>query len=421
MYAIEAMGLMKAAHKGPLGSNSANKVGCSPPRALRGDRMSSVDSCSPTGGKKHGSVLIIHGNQRTAKFLDGVLRSGFTVRTSTDSSEAIEHLREEPPDAILCDLDCLEEDSGDLFDVLGNDVGLLEIPLILIMRERSEDFPHTRKLLSKASDCVSPSIAPSLLKWKIMKLISLKRELACLRTSELEARKRADRFESLAQMAAHDLKSPIIAVNGFLRRLKTRLEETSVIQDTKQILDKVSSSCQFVEDFLSEMHELLASYRVSTKRKPIRLDEIASEVMEQYRALSEKNEVDIRLYAEKSLPRAIGNPSRIKQVFDNLLTNALRHMGNVPNPVISITIAQRGKLVVTSVSDNGVGIPPEWRETIFDPFIRGPHAVDRSGSGLGLSIVKQIVNRHNGEIWVDTRSGHGTTFIFTLPTSSAAA
>ncbi len=380
--------------------------------------MSSAGSCPSTCGEKHGSVLLIHWNQRIAKFLDGVLRNAFKVRSSGESAEALGHLREDPPDAILCDADCLTDDSDEILRVLETNDGCPEIPLILLLRERCEDFAHTRKLLSKAADCVSLSINPTLLKWKVMNLITLKREMARLRTNELEALQGAKRFECLAQMAVHDLKLPVAAMKGLLGSLRSRLDAASVKLDTTHILDKAFSSCQFVDAVLTDMHELLSSDQASNMRDPIRWDEIAFEVIEQHKASMENNEVDIQLHAEKDLPETLGNRNRIKQVFDNLLTNALRHMGSVVNPTISITIADRGDLLTTTVSDNGVGIPAEFRETIFEPSIRGPAAVDGNGSGLGLSIVKQIVNRHSGEIWMDTESGQGTKFIFTLPKSS---
>ncbi len=252
-----------------------------------------------------------------------------------------------------------------------------------------------------------------------MKVISQKREVEDLRSRELESRKQADRCESLTHMMAHDLKSSVIAMNGFLRRLKVRLEETSVGSDTKWILDRVSSSSQFMEDFLGDMNELLSSDGMSTTRTPIRLDEIATEVIVQHKALQADKEVYIQLHAQEDLPRAMGNRSRIKQVFDNLLGNALRHMGSVRNPKIFISIERRGDLLEASVADNGVGIPADYQERIFDPFTRGPDAARKKGSGLGLSIVKQIVTRHNGKIWLESESGSGARFVFTLPTCSA--
>ena len=410
---------MNEAGDEPSGADSANEVNAVPAKALREYRMSFVSSCSPIKGKKYGSVLIIHRNQRVARFLDGVLRNGFRVRTGTDSGDALGYLRTDPPDCILCDVDCLGEDSAVLLDALENDLGFLEIPVILILRERSGDLGQTRRLLTNAADCVSLSIDPYLLKWKVMNVISLKREVAHLRESESETRKRSERFESLAHMVAHDLKSSVLAVNVLLRRLKARLQEESVSPDTREMLDRASSSCQFVEGFLSDMNELLCSDRLSTRREAISLDRIAAEVADQHRALMEHNEVDIEVHAPKNLSRAIGNRNRIKQVFDNLVTNALRHMGNEPDPTISITIAEKGELLVTTVSDNGVGIPAECRETIFQPHIRSSGEPDGNGRGLGLSIVKNIVDRHNGSIWVETESGQGARFIFTLPKYSA--
>jgi len=103
------------------------------------------------------------------------------------------------------------------------------------------------------------------------------------------------------------------------------------------------------------------------------------------------------------------------QVLDNLVVNAIRHMGNRADPTIRIRCTNDKGYVITSISDNGVGIPEEFHIRIFDRFFRGPPSTTKAGTGLGLYIAKKIVESHKGRIWVESREGMGATFFFTLP------
>ncbi len=154
---------MKAFRDEPSRGGSAHPVDHRRFAVVPECRTSFTGSRAPAGGTKHGSVLVIHGNRRIAKYLDGVLRNGFRVRTLTSWDDTPASLREAPPDAILCDAESLGEGIDGLLDLPGNDNSMRDIPLILLLNDRSEDLSETRKLLPIAADCVSPSIDPLVL------------------------------------------------------------------------------------------------------------------------------------------------------------------------------------------------------------------------------------------------------------------
>ncbi len=116
-----------------------------------------------------------------------------------------------------------------------------------------------------------------------------------------------------------------------------------------------------------------------------------------------------------------GNKQQVREVLDNLLSNAVQHMGERPDASILIRVVQNGQWVTTDVVDNGCGIPQEYHEKIFDRFFRVPGTKEKNGSGLGLSIVKQIVESHHGKVWVESVPGKGASFSFTLPKFAATA
>lgn len=150
--------------------------------------------------------------------------------------------------------------------------------------------------------------------------------------------------------------------------------------------------------------------------EPIRLDEVVLDVILQHQYMIEDNGITVLTEtAGYSHPLVIGSKTYVRRVLDNLVLNAIKHMGQRPDPRITITMAENCTFVVTRIHDNGIGIPEQYLSNVFDRFFRVPGSDGVAGSGLGLSTVKQIVERHNGKVWVESEPGKGTTFSFTLP------
>jgi light-regulated signal transduction histidine kinase (bacteriophytochrome) len=114
------------------------------------------------------------------------------------------------------------------------------------------------------------------------------------------------------------------------------------------------------------------------------------------------------------LPEIMGDATLLTQLYQNLLSNALKYQANGP-PVIRLTAEPRGDVWLLGVQDNGIGIDPAYAEYIFTPFKRLHSRVEYAGTGMGLAICRKVVERHGGRIWVESRPGQGATFSFTLP------
>jgi len=110
--------------------------------------------------------------------------------------------------------------------------------------------------------------------------------------------------------------------------------------------------------------------------------------------------------------------SQMVQVFQNLIGNAIKFRGE--DPAISVEAEKAGEQWLFSVSDNGIGIAPEYAENIFVVFQRLHARTEYPGNGIGLAICKKIIQRYGGKIWVEPRAGHGSTFKFTMPCDGAA-
>ena len=160
------------------------------------------------------------------------------------------------------------------------------------------------------------------------------------------------------------------------------------------------------------INDLLAYSRVSRGKEfePVDLEDALEESLSNLKLSIEENEVKI---TNDPFPILMADPSQMVQIFQNLIGNAIKFRGE-ENPEIHITAEEGEDEWIFRVTDNGIGIDPEHSERIFRVFQR-LHEMDRfPGTGIGLSICQKIVERHGGEIWVDSRPGKGSTFCFTL-------
>jgi signal transduction histidine kinase len=114
------------------------------------------------------------------------------------------------------------------------------------------------------------------------------------------------------------------------------------------------------------------------------------------------------------LPQVGGDRTMLTQLFQNLLSNALKFTGS-NHPAIGIQARRDGGFWIVDVTDNGLGIRPEYMEKIFQPFRRVHVKPGQEGTGIGLAICRKVVERHGGQIWAESEPGHGAKFVFTLP------
>jgi two-component system NtrC family sensor kinase len=128
----------------------------------------------------------------------------------------------------------------------------------------------------------------------------------------------------------------------------------------------------------------------------------------------EEKSQDLHLDVPEALPPVLGNPVRLRQMLNNLISNAIKYTPG--GGEITILARAEGGQIITQVKDNGPGIPPADQPYIFDKFYRASNIpIDTPGTGLGLAIVKSIVESHQGRIWVDSIPGEGTAFTVVLP------
>ena len=230
--------------------------------------------------------------------------------------------------------------------------------------------------------------------------------------AELES-KNAE-LERFTYTVSHDLKSPLFTIRGFLGYLEQ--DATSGNQERlKTDIQRISDATDKMQQLLNELLELSRIGRMKNESQPIRFGELAREVADlvQGRIM----ERGITLHIEENLPTVFGDRQRVMEVLQNLVDNAAKFMGDQKEPHINIgQDGEEGGMTVLYVQDNGIGIPSEHYERVFGLFNKLNPMAD--GTGIGLAIVKRIIEVHGGRIWVQSEAGVGSTFYFTLPRAS---
>lgn len=222
---------------------------------------------------------------------------------------------------------------------------------------------------------------------------------------------RNEELRNLVDTVSHDLKNPIIAINGFSARLLKSAGGKLTERET-EYLRAIQESGRNMERFVSDLLSVSAAERVKVESAEVELIQLLAEVVRDLTPQLEEKDGIIEIACD--LPTIVADSTKLRQVFSNLVSNAIKYAHPERRPHIRIFSAVDGDHHVFYVSDNGLGIPGEFRDSVFDIFFR-THGDIAEGSGVGLSIVKRAITAMGGEIWIEPGEGVGTTFVFTLP------
>ncbi len=239
------------------------------------------------------------------------------------------------------------------------------------------------------------------------------RELGDLQRELLALRTRNEELEHCMQTLSHDLRSPLVALLGFSRLLRqdygAALDETA-----NHFLDRIEQAGRTMEDLI---HDLLELSRIEQATPRPDLVDPRAVLLQLQAELKPRLEASgVRLELPDHPPLVLCDRTRLYQVFSNLIGNALEYMGASGDPRIVVDVRDEGDRHDLTVRDFGQGIAPEHHARIFQVFESlGPRRDGRSGTGIGLAIVRKVAEVHGGRAWVESQLGTGATFHVTLP------
>ncbi|MCA1596888.1 MAG: HAMP domain-containing histidine kinase, partial [Chloroflexi bacterium] len=275
-------------------------------------------------------------------------------------------------------------------------------------------------------------------------------------TGSLESKNQ--QLESLVYMVSHDLKAPLVSIQGYLSLLDSECS-ASFNADGKFYLGRLRSNAEHLQGLIRQLLELSRAGRVTGRRERLEMTALIRDLSEVFSPMLARSRVQIEV--QNPLPAVWGDPTQIRQLFLNLLDNSIKYMGDSSVRRVEVAGSETARDVEIIVSDTGIGIPAEMQERVFQVFQRLPgpaaaipadapdggaeipgvekteHAANNEignetgneagsvgaieGSGVGLAIVRKIADAHGGRVWVQSAgSGRGSAFHVVLPQMAAA-
>lgn len=382
---------------------------------------------------QHNYILIVDDVPLNLQMLGGLLQSkGYEVAPASSGAIALEMAQTQTPDLILLDIQMPEMDGFKVCKLLKENPLTKEIPVIFLTAfVETEDIVrgfelgavdyiskpfNSSELIARVNTHLSLKKATDLLQETNKKLVLSNENLESLNAELKNANAMKNRMLS---MVAHDLKNPLGGIQGLVSFLISddRLTKYSDIVESLDLMQKSSTS------MLDLVKEILDSAALEIGRIQLNTDVVSIEDLVQAAVWQNKPSAEIKdqqlhltsVDTAQNYFMTKADSKRLSQVFDNLISNAIKY--SPFSKPIEVTIKSYESNILVSVTDQGPGVSEEDKEKMFGYFQRlsAQPTGGESSSGIGLSIVKQIVELHNGKVWVESELGKGSTFIVSLP------
>jgi len=382
---------------------------------------------------QHNYILIVDDVPLNLQMLGGLLQSkGYEVAPASSGAIALEMAQTQTPDLILLDIQMPEMDGFKVCKLLKENPLTKDIPVIFLTAfVETEDIVrgfelgavdyiskpfNSSELIARVNTHLSLKKATDLLQETNKKLVLSNENLESLNTELKNANAMKNRMLS---MVAHDLKNPLGGIQGLVSFLISddRLTKYADIVESLDLMQKSSSS------MLDLVKEILDSAALEIGRIQLNTDVVSIEDLVQAAVWQNKPSAEMKdqqllltsVDTAQNYFMTIADSKRLSQVFDNLISNAIKY--SPFSKPIEVTIKSYESNILISVADQGPGVSDEDKEKMFGYFQRlsAQPTGGESSSGIGLSIVKQIVELHNGKVWVESELGNGSTFFVSLP------
>ncbi len=293
------------------------------------------------------------------------------------------------------------------WETLGFQIGLFIITLLLFwasVKYYTRSIEKRNKVLEKYNEDLNKEINQR----KIVELELQKRESKLKHFNQELQRSNKD-LEQFAYIASHDLQEPLRVVGSFISLLKRRYKQ----HFDKQAFEYIDFAVDGVQRMSKQIESILTFSQVGKKGIHFEMVNLNSVIENKLRDLSKYIESRNAVIDIEPLPEILCEKNQIEMVFQNLISNAIK-FNNKTQPVVTVKYLDQGNQWLFTVQDNGIGIDQEYQDKIFDIFRRLHSKQEYEGTGIGLTLCKKIIHRHQGEIWVSSTPGKGSTFHFTI-------
>jgi len=222
-------------------------------------------------------------------------------------------------------------------------------------------------------------------------------------------------LERFTYTVSHDLRSPLVTIKGFLGFIERSASQGNM-EGFRKDMQRISSAADRMDILLKDVLELSRIGRLINKSQEMSFEDLVHEALEIVHGRIHQHGIKVQI--QPGLPDVYGDKPRLLEVLQNLLDNSAKYIGDQKNPMIKIGMDgyDESEYPIFYIRDNGMGIDPKFHDRIFGMFDKLDPASE--GTGIGLALVKRIIEVHGGRIWLESDAGKGTTFYFTLPSAS---
>jgi signal transduction histidine kinase len=361
-------------------------------------------------------VLLVEDNALDAALVVRALhKDGFDVIADVVQDEAAftKALRTRPPEVVLADYNLPNWKGMEALNALRKEG--LDIPMVLVSGALG-DVTAVECIRQGATDYVLkdglarlPEVIRRALREKAERGLRHQVEEDLARKADELARSNAD-LEQFAYVASHDLQEPLRMVTAYTQLLSERYRG-KLDDNADKYIGYASEGAQRMQVLIQDLLAFSRVGRNGVANAPVECNAVMAEVLQTLTTAIQESAAVVT-YVE--LPTVWADRTQMAQLFQNLIGNAIKFRGKEP-PVVSVQAEKTAQRWQFSVSDNGIGIAPEYAENIFVVFQRLHGRTEYPGNGIGLAICKKIVERNGGKIWVESQPGSGSSFKFTLP------
>jgi len=328
------------------------------------------------------------------------------VGEATDGLETVEKTASLQPDVVLMDIKMPDMDG---LEATRRIYEHCPTPVVVLTAYETADLVKEASAAGVGAYLVKPSNAREIER-AITVAMARFGDLMELRRLNAKLETRNEELDAFAHTVAHDLRNPLSLIIGFAGVLEEH-NATMPDEERKKHLSAIVRNGHKMSNIIDELLVLAEVRKAETRPEPLEMASIVAEALQRLAHVIEERQAEIIL--PDTWPVPLGYPLWVEEVWVNYLSNAIKYGGQPPRVELGAT-AQADGYVCFWVRDNGDGIPPEKRAHLFTAFTR----LDRTraqGHGLGLSIVRRIVEKLGGQVGVESEMGRGSVFTFTLP------
>lgn len=368
-----------------------------------------------------GTIINVDDNE-PARYAKGRIlsRAGFTVYEAGNGNAALSLIAEHSPDLVLLDVNLPDLHGIEVCRRIKSAQNGASV-IVLQISASAIAAPQATAALDSGADAyliepVDPDVLVATIK-ALLRLRKAERDLAAanerLTVVNQELQRSNEDLQQFAFAASHDLQEPLRTVTSFVTLLE-RSAAGKLTDHEQQCLKYIFDGSQRMRALIDDLLSYSQVGQKPASSEAADLNAVLEWVLENLRESVGNSGADIQYTV---LPSVSGDEAQLKQVFQNLIANAIKYARPGLKPVIRLDAVKESHNWLVRVRDNGVGIEENYHQIIFAPFKR-LHGKEIPGTGIGLAVCRRVIEAHGGKIWVESAVGEGSTFSLTLPAKS---